>query len=440
MSSILTNNSAMVALQTLKSINMNLGKVQSEISTGLTIESAKDNAATWAISKVMSSDVAGFEAISDSLALGQSTVGVALNAAESITDLLEEVKGKIVNSQEANVDREKIQTDIKELTDQISSIAGAAQFNGLNLLNGSDTADVDILSSLDRSADGSVTTGEISVARSDLTSTDIALGDTTVAAGSGNGGNVGGAVGGDSTSSLAIAVGDGTTLVSAGGSVDGVAFALALSAGAGAYSTAGNDLNLTGLSATGISYVASEGDTAADIAAGLEAAWIGFAMDQGYDLNAENFLQVRANGGAIEVTTSGSLGATANNITASVSVNVADAATAPHKAAGLMNNLSKMDVSTEAGAGNALLAIENLIQTSIDTAAALGSAGGRIETQNEFVSNLIDNLKTGIGALVDADMEAASAKLQALQTQQQLGVQALSIANQAPQTILSLFR
>jgi flagellin len=52
----------------------------------------------------------------------------------------------------------------------------------------------------------------------------------------------------------------------------------------------------------------------------------------------------------------------------------------------------------------------------------------------------MDAMKSGIGTLVDADMEEQSAKLQALQTQQQLGVQALSIANQSPQTILSLFR
>ncbi|MEP3513147.1 MAG: flagellin, partial [Lentilitoribacter sp.] len=155
MSSILTNNSAMVALQTLKSINSDLGKVQSEISTGKTVESAKDNAAVWAISKVMSSDVEGFNAITDSLSLGQATVGVALNGAETITDLLTEIKGKIVNSQESNVDRDKIQTDIEALNNQISSIVGAAQFNGLNLLN--QNASVDILSSLDRAADGTVT-------------------------------------------------------------------------------------------------------------------------------------------------------------------------------------------------------------------------------------------------------------------------------------------
>jgi len=56
------------------------------------------------------------------------------------------------------------------------------------------------------------------------------------------------------------------------------------------------------------------------------------------------------------------------------------------------------------------------------------------------VGKLADSLKVGIGSLVDADMEEASARLQALQTQQQLGIQALSIANQAPSAVLSLFR
>ena len=61
MSSILTNNGAMVALQTLKSINSDLGKTQSMISTGKEVASAKDNASVWAISKVMDSDVKGFK-------------------------------------------------------------------------------------------------------------------------------------------------------------------------------------------------------------------------------------------------------------------------------------------------------------------------------------------------------------------------------------------
>ncbi|OYW87121.1 MAG: hypothetical protein B7Z22_05185 [Hyphomonas sp. 32-62-5] len=82
----------------------------------------------------------------------------------------------------------------------------------------------------------------------------------------------------------------------------------------------------------------------------------------------------------------------------------------------------------------------HLLNTAIDAAAAFGSSQNRITGQSEFVQTLIDSMTTGIGSLTDTDMEAASAKLQALQVQQQLGVQALSIANQAPQTLLSLFR
>ncbi len=105
-----------------------------------------------------------------------------------------------------------------------------------------------------------------------------------------------------------------------------------------------------------------------------------------------------------------------------------------------MFGLDNIDVSTNAGADAALDNIETLIQNSIDAAAAFGSAEGRIETQSNFVSKLMDSLKAGIGTLVDANMEEASARLQALQVQQQLATQSLSIANQAPQNILALFR
>ena len=117
-----------------------------------------------------------------------------------------------------------------------------------------------------------------------------------------------------------------------------------------------------------------------------------------------------------------------------------DADTANSAAGGLFERLGTMDVTTDAGASAALYDIEILTQTSIDAAAAFGSVQGRLDIQADFVSTLSDNLKSGIGSLVDADMEEASARLQALQVQQQLGIQSLSLANQAPQNILSLFR
>ena len=92
---------------------------------------------------------------------------------------------------------------------------------------------------------------------------------------------------------------------------------------------------------------------------------------------------------------------------------------------------------------NADLAISEL-DSSIDNVGAvlarLGSASKRLEIQRSFTDKLTDALEKGIGNLVDVDMAKAAAELQALQVKQQLGIQALSIANQSPQILLQLFR
>jgi flagellin len=281
MSSILTNNSAMVALQTLQSVNKNLANTQDAISTGKDIATAKDNSAIFAISKVMESDIAGFKAISDSLSLGQATVAVASSAAEQIVEELNGIKGLIVSAQSENVDHAKIQEDISQRTAQIASVISAAQFNGTNLLN----TDVD---------------------------------------------------------------GAGTTTFNVLASLDRVGTAAP--------------------AATNISV------TSVDFEANLD----------------------------------------------------------------LVTNLTA--ITDTITAATALGEIETFIQTAVTGAASLGAAASRIDSQSEFVSKLTDSLTSGVGALVDADLEAASARLQALQVQQQLATQSLSIANQAPQSILSLFR
>jgi len=83
---------------------------------------------------------------------------------------------------------------------------------------------------------------------------------------------------------------------------------------------------------------------------------------------------------------------------------------------------------------------DSAIAKMTDAASSLGSAKSRVSLQQSFVSSLMSSIDKGIGSLVDADMTQESTRLQALQVQQQLGVQALSIANQSAQSILSLFR
>lgn len=401
MSSILTNNSAMVALQTLKGINKNLAMTSNEISTGKSVATAKDNSAVWAISKVMESDVKGFKAISDSLSLGEASVSVARNASESITDLLTEMKGKIVAAQEDNVDRGKINDDVTALKEQIASVVSAAQFNGLNLVDGN-TASANILSSLDRDSTGAVSSSSITVTGQDLSSGAYVARDVfTLTTGTA-------AAGGDSF---------GVSLDAAGGSdtvsIDDTAL------------VAGDKISMR-FGESEISYTVTAEDVASSDTAAVVAVGLKSAIEAGTEDIAVDYDPGTATNDIVIT----------NNQANSVSVS----AQVTNAGAGGLGALAAIDVSSSGGAAAALGSIETLIDTAIDASAAFGSVEGRISTQSEFISNLSDSLKSGIGAMVDADMEEVSARLQALQTQQQLGVQSLSIANQAPQTLLSLFR
>ena len=102
--------------------------------------------------------------------------------------------------------------------------------------------------------------------------------------------------------------------------------------------------------------------------------------------------------------------------------------------------IATLTLTTANNASQALVAIDSAIVTVSKGLASLGSAANRIDIQSEFTGKLQDILKQGVGNLVDADLAQESANLQAYQIKQQLGVQALAIANSGPQSILALFR
>ena len=507
MSSILTNTSAMVALQTLRGINSNLAQTQNEISTGKSVGNARDNAAVWSISRTMDSDLSSFKAIGDSLALGQSSVAVARQAAETTTDLLTEMKTLIVSAQEENVDRGKLQTDIAALREQISAVVNTAQFNGLNMVQGTDQ--VNVLSSLDRDSSGNVSAAHIRVDRQDLTTeagtfnvsgTSLNANATASAAAVSDAGNTAvvefnsgaytdsglmarltvagvqidfeGGAGLDQDDAAAFFEGainalqlDGITASASGADLtitstrafEGVSLDISELAGAAANThianlngsaTAGNPVtgsideraqNVTfsttaavqdgdgyrvSVGSQSFTYVAGPNESFEDVARGLKAAvdsagleGITTAVTQ--DTNGAWQLKVDNDGSSQLFQAVGNAGGTAS---------------------GGLFGLDGINVTTEAGARAALDNIETMIQRSIDAAAAFGSSQKRIDIQNDFISKLSDSLTAGIGSLVDADMEATSARLQALQVQQQLATQSLSIANQQPQNVLALFR
>jgi len=366
--SILTNNSAMIALQTLNSINKGLADTQSEISTGKSIATAKDNSAVWAISQVMQSDVEGFQGINSSLSLGSSTVSVARQAAETVTDLLKDIKGKVVAAQEDNVDRSKIQTDIVALRDQISSVVGAAQFNGLNLINGSitttnsnSTTGIDVLSSLDRASDGTVSASNIGVDTQNLSqAAGTALTATATTVGT-DGGTAGVIDANDSGTSDFITFNTAVFLDASAG--NGGSAALANDAAGVDNANAdglveGDRVALTVGSVQG-EYIVKTGDTIESLAAGLKNA-----LQAGGLSDTDFSLDVDTNAGELTIT---------NNTNADVSFDFTAT-----RAAGGLGELANIDVSTSGGASAALGAVENLIDSSIDAAAEFGSVQGRM--------------------------------------------------------------
>jgi flagellin len=274
LNSVNTNQDASIALESLNATNAQISTVQNQVNTGLAISSPKNDGAVWAIAQGQRAQVASLSAVTQSLQRGQSAVDVALSAGQTVSDLLSQIKTKVLAAADTSLDtasRAALNNDFKSLLGQITTVVGNANFNGVNLIKS-----------------GGATYNAL--ANSDATSTITVL-----------------------PQSLAL------------------------------------------------------GGTNVTVAA----------------------------------TASFNTATQANNYIASV-------------------NSSIQNVSTALG--------------------QLGTGSNALQSQLTFVSTLSDTLNTGIGNLVDADLAKASAQLQALQTKQQLGVQALSIANSETSTLISLFR
>lgn len=270
-----TNKSALAALQSLNRTTEQLSQVQDRVSTGFKVATAKDNAAVYSVAQGQRADVGALSAVKMSLNRATSITDVAMAAGENISDLLNQLKEKVLGSMDPSADaagRAAYDSDFKAILRQISSITQNAEFDGANILNGSLTGDIRFLGNADANAYVTLTTKNLSLGGSILTIPSTASINTT---------------------------------------------------------------------------------------------------------------------------------ATASAVLAQLSASI------------------------------------------VNVNAALGQIGAQakaIEAHNVFVSKLSDVLENGIGNLVDADLAKESARLTALQVQQQLGTQALSIANQSPQVVLSLFR
>ena len=167
MTSIMTNVSAMTALQSLTNTNKALGKTQNHISTGYRVASAEDNAAYWSIATTMRSDKDALSTVKDGLGLGAATLDVAYTGMNSAIDVAKEIKNKLVAARQPGIDREKVQAEITQLQDQLASVSDSSVFSGENWLSVDSSAATynatkTMIASFSRSG-GSVSVGTISV-------------------------------------------------------------------------------------------------------------------------------------------------------------------------------------------------------------------------------------------------------------------------------------
>ncbi|RVI33560.1 flagellin N-terminal helical domain-containing protein [Sinorhizobium meliloti] len=395
MTSILTNNSAMAALSTLRSISSSMEDTQSRISSGLRVGSASDNAAYWSIATTMRSDNQALSAVQDALGLGAAKVDTAYSGMESAIEVVKEIKAKLVAATEDGVDKAKIQEEITQLKDQLTSIADAASFSGENWLQADLSGGAvtkSVVGSFVRDASGSVAVKKVDYSLNANSVLFDTVGDTGILD----------KVYNVSQASVTLTV--NTNGVESQHTV--AAYSLESLTEAGA-EFQGNYALQGGNSYVKVENVWVRAETAATGATGQEIAATTTAAGT---ITADSWVVDVGNAPAANVSAGQSV----------ASINI---------------------VGMGAAALDALISGVDAALTDMTSAAAsLGSISSRIDLQSEFVNKLSDSIESGVGRLVDADMNEESTRLKALQTQQQLAIQALSIANSDSQNVLSLFR
>lgn len=427
MSSINTNASAMTALQSLKMTNKQLETTQNAISTGYRVASAADNAAYWSIATTMRSDNKAMSTVQDALGLGDGLVDVAYTAMNSTKDLLDEIKTKLVAAKQPGVDKAKVQAEIEQLQGNLEGIASAASFSGANWLS-VDSSDADyeatqkIVSSFSRNSDGTISIGTIGIALSGT--------------------------------ALFDASSDASGLLEAGQELDEVGGLDSLTETAAVDGTSGEVQTLGAFSAMTLDdddaitfSIAVDGGDATEVTINKATVDAALSSTDGAIADAADFASVVTQA----LSDAGVTGVTVGSSGGAVTITSDDTAAATSDVAitglsstdnGQTFGVLDIDISSASDAemDTYIAGVEAMAQAVTTAASDLGAVKSRISIQTDFVSSLMDAIDRGVGQLVDADMNEESTKLQALQVQQQLGIQALSIANSNSQNILSLFR
>ncbi|WP_018411484.1 flagellin N-terminal helical domain-containing protein [Methyloversatilis thermotolerans] len=497
-----TNVASLTAQRNLNASQNSLSTSLQRLSSGLRINSAKDDAAGLAISERMSSQVRGLnQAVrnaNDAISLTQTAEGAMTSISEGL-QRMRELSVQSANDSNSASDRQALQQEVAQLQQEINRIATTTQFNGKNLLDGSFAGQYFQV--------GANANQTIGLSLNNTKATNIGANTVTatgtlnnaVAAAAGAGARVANTVLAGEDLTVTGSIGTKAIAVNAGDSANTVAAAVnAETASTGVQATALTEATLSNLGATGtvsftlfgsnstgVAISATVGNTAdlsslstainnyaatTGISATVSGGTITLKSEQGYDISITDFANTAGATGTIDLrgrdafagTNSGAavtLGAAAGTdsstvggtlkFTSSEAFSVTSAATAAATNglfvsatanASSLSSVAAINVGSQTGANAAIDVIDAALQSINTQRAALGAVQNRVTNTIANLQTTSENVSSARSRILDADFAAETANLTRAQILQQAGTAMLAQANSLPQNVLSLLR
>ena len=399
--SINTNVVSINAQRNLSLSGNSQATTMQRLSSGLRVNSAKDDAAGLAIAERMTTQTRGLTVASRNANDGISLAQTAEGALGKVGDMLQRMRELAVqsgNTTNSDADREKLNGELSQLREEIDRVAKTTTFNGKKLLDGSFNGAV---FQVGANSGENITVGALANAKVDELGVSnysrgksTAFSTTTVAAASAISINITNAQGSSSSVDVTIAAKAGRTEAEAKGEIIAAVNAKTADTGLTAYLAKDGQLELRSVASS--SGVAANNVTVASTSAGV-------------------------------------------TITAGVTNSVVDASgTGTQNGKGM--NAANMDIKTQAGAWEALQRIDTAIDKVNTSRAELGAVQTRFEKTVENIDIQNENLSAARGRVIDADFASETANLSRSQILQQAGTAMVAQANQIPQQVLSLLR
>ncbi|WP_111496546.1 MULTISPECIES: flagellin [Marinobacter] len=463
----------------------NLNKSQSlsdqaleRLSSGLRINSAKDDAAGLAISSRFDSQIRGLNVAqrnaNDGISLAQTAEG-ALGQAGDLLQRIRELSVQSANDTNSSSDRKSLQAEVSQLQAELNRVADTTNFNGQTLLNGDFTnaqfqvgananQTINVTMGSARGTDiGNYTFGASGTALGQAAASNAVAGSEAIEV-SGNGASgTYTTVAGDSAQDIAAGINafsadtgvtasarteatlsgiaDGTVSFDLAGENDGTGEEVSISATVtgGDYSSLADAINdnsaVTGITAQVVTESGTE--------------QLKLTSESGADISISSY----ANTGTAAATMAGSEGgsvdfssATAGTVTGTVDLSsssafsVSGGTTAIADGGGTLSSVAEIDITTTDGANAAIETIDAALSSINSQRADLGAIQNRFESTIEAIATTSENLSAAQGRILDADFASETAKLSKSQVLQQAGISVLAQANARPQQVLSLLQ